>query len=401
MTSNTLFPRQESQKRNFGYKTRNMSHKLRPVKVPKDSKDVKYKPPGTDNERFKQSENQQSHPAPNQQNLDKHANGDATKKVKPAKQQKTIQRESHANSVTLSENQFTKILELISSARVNPSQPRFGTSEEELLEKYVTQINKEVEETRRKIDNLTEDPPASLQSISENNQLSSQNKENTTNQQTSLNQQPPTPPSNPEPVQKTTQNSASHRPFQFATQSAFQIGGDGAPDLSVQESIKQQKKQEWLDELKKQREEQQKRKEHEKQKIKEDRQVRMSWSKENNSDNLQKSSIKVGIDMNAGKDSIGELLSRPKSQEVSNVSEGNRTQQEVVQQVIETSEKVVEPNQNYPYFGGDEKKKTDKNEQWKNDLAKQITEREQVRKKIAKENEEANAREDARIKHRF
>merc|ERR1711972_387636 len=58
MTSNErLFPKETAQKRNFGYKNRNMSHKIRPVKVPKDSKDVKYKPPGTDNERYQSKGN--------------------------------------------------------------------------------------------------------------------------------------------------------------------------------------------------------------------------------------------------------------------------------------------------------------------------------------------------------
>merc|ERR1711972_279068 len=58
MTSNAgLFPKEATQKRNFGYKNRNMSHKIRPVNVPKDSKDVKYKPPGTDNERYQNKGN--------------------------------------------------------------------------------------------------------------------------------------------------------------------------------------------------------------------------------------------------------------------------------------------------------------------------------------------------------
>merc|ERR1739848_352314 len=91
MASTSIFPKQETQpQKSFGYKSRNMSHKVRPVKVPIDTKDVKYKPPGTDNERYQSNQqnngqnglnNQQNFNGNNQNynnnRVDYRANGDA------------------------------------------------------------------------------------------------------------------------------------------------------------------------------------------------------------------------------------------------------------------------------------------------------------------------------------
>ena len=602
MSSNGIFPNKndQNQKRNFTYKSRTMAHKVRPVEVRKDSKDVRFKPPGTDNERYqrrlltppdrnmkisernlnqknldpkvmnqrRQDQRNRSRSNQIQQNINKNGqvqqnrgNGDAQVVRKPNVRSKNAQKPKNTmnsansanpdpNSVTLSENQFSKILQLISSARLDPTKPQYGKSEEDLIEQYVNQINNNVANTNQQIQNLA--PPVNnVQDAMKNiqsggHQQNHQNPQNHQNNQNHQNQalnhrddqsysQNLARNSGQNSTQNTFQNtfqnnsekkrhnstdSTSSKPSnlgQYATQSSFQIGGDGTPDISQADQRKIDQKKAWLADLQEQREEQARRKQKEKQSLKEENQVRKSWGGDSGSGAAApRSCIKMGIDMNA-RDSMGDLLTRPdegkRSREVSNVSRVSKksqsygealengqldigqkhtqnqfqnqpqnqpqnhqnqyqnppqnqyqnqlqnnqpqnnqprnnqpqnnqpqinqappppprakTRQEKIdehqsrmenyghsdqntskKQQIPTGQpqrtdfqkERVENGQNYPYFGGDEKKKLDKHEQWKADLANQIKEREAARNKIVQDKQDAIDREDARIKQRF
>lgn len=298
----SLFPTntQPPKLNNKNYKSRQQVHTLRNVNVKKDTKDMKFRhlantqqdkyqtntqttrnfsnagiSGGTTNS--KPTNNQPQHarkigiktsvqPSKNQnprQPTKKASSNNVTANTSMTSLMSTFSKNSKAsqNFVTLTDNQFSQILNLIGKGQENVSNPLPVISETE----------KRQEE--QKIEDLVKQVEAEANQQVESQAASNQPPKSEPKMEIPSKPEPQKPVSEPQPAEpsKPVVNT------QITMASAFTVGGDGAPNADPLEERRRKAKQEWLAALEEQRLEQKKIRDAEKEKLKEVTRIEASW----------------------------------------------------------------------------------------------------------------------------